>query len=365
MGINTATLGTVTATDRSGGCGLLFNTTTDGLAANVNATRCTPTGGYAGYRLANSNNGTQLTGTVAAVDCGRGFFSLSGSQNGSVNRVEADSCNDVGIWIQDTPNTTVESGFVINTPDCKWVSGSGSYANVTCGGTEPPPPPSGDMPTYVGAGAVASGTGAITPALPSGLHSGDILLLFVETARQNASITNQNGGAWATVTGSQTGIGSAGGSDGVQIVAFWSRYDGSQGAPTVGDSGNHQLARMIAVRGTTASGDPWDVVAAASEDYTDAGASIPGATTGIDNCLVVLASAGSLPDSDGTTNVSGWSNANLTSLTERTDNTTSAGNGGALAIATGGKASAGAYGNTSATHASLAKKSTLSIAIRN
>ena len=60
-------------------------------------------------------------------------------------------------------------------------------------------------PTFVAAGTVASGTGTITPALPAGLQANDILLLFVETANQAISITNQNGGTWTQVTGSPQG----------------------------------------------------------------------------------------------------------------------------------------------------------------
>jgi hypothetical protein len=52
-------------------------------------------------------------------------------------------------------------------------------------------------------------------------------------------------------------------------------------------------------------------------------------------------------------------------LTERTDDTRNSGNGGSLGIATGVKATAGAYGNTAATHASSAVKGMISIAIRN
>jgi hypothetical protein len=132
MGINTATLGTVTATDRSGGCGLLFNMTNTGRVTNVNATRCNPSGGYAGYRIANSNRDCWSTGTVTSNTCGRGFFSLTGSNNSAVSRLTASSCRDVGVWIQDCVNVRVVSGSVSNTPSCTWVSGSGSYATVTC-----------------------------------------------------------------------------------------------------------------------------------------------------------------------------------------------------------------------------------------
>jgi hypothetical protein len=81
--------------------------------------------------------------------------------------------------------------------------------------------------------------------------------------------------------------------------------------------------------------------------------------------MVGTAIATSLPDAGpGTTNFSAWTNANLTSLTERTDNTVDNGNGGGLGIATGVKATAGAYGNTAVTLASSAYKGMMSIAIK-
>jgi hypothetical protein len=219
-------------------------------------------------------------------------------------------------------------------------------------------------PTFVAAGAVSSGTGTISPALPAGIAANDILLLFIETANQAVSITNQNGGTWAEVTGSPQGTGTAGGTSATRLTVFWSRYNGTQGAPTVSDSGNHQAARMIAIRGAVSSGDPWNVTAGGVDATSDTSASIPGSTTTVINTLVVVATAGSLPDANGTAQFSAWTNANLTSLTERTDDSRSSGNGGSLGIATGVKATAGAYGNTAATHATSAVKGMISIAIK-
>jgi rhamnogalacturonan endolyase len=227
--------------------------------------------------------------------------------------------------------------------------------------TQPPP---ATPPTFVAAGSIASGTGTVMPSLPSGLAAGDVLLLFVETANQAVSISNPNGGTWTEVVGSPQGTGSAGGSSATCLTAFWSRYNGTQGNPTVSDSGNHQVACMIAIRGAASSGNPWEVTAGGVESTSDTSASIPGATTTVANTLVVVAVAGSLPDANGTSNFSGWSNASLANLTERTDNTRSSGNGGALGIATGEKVAAGAYGNTAVTHASAAVKGMLSIAIK-
>ena len=257
-------------------------------------------------------------------------------------------------------DTTAVNGatyhYVVSAANGGGESGNSTQASATLQAT---------APTFVAAGAIASGTGTIAPALPSGLATGDILLLFVETANQTVSVSASNGGVWTQVTGSPQGTGTAAGSTATRLTAFWSRYNGTQGAPTLSDSGNHQSARMIAIRGAAASGNPWDVTAGGVETTSDTSASIPGATTTVANTLVVIAVAGSLPDGNGTSNFSGWSNANLTGLTERTDNTTNAGNGGALGIATGGKTTAGAYGNTAVTHGNSAVKGMISIAIKN
>jgi hypothetical protein len=213
-------------------------------------------------------------------------------------------------------------------------------------------------PTFVAAGAVATNTAAITPALPAGIAANDILLLFLETANQAISISNQNGGTWTEVTNSPQGTGAT------RLTVFWSRYNGTQGVPTASDSGDHQTGRIIAIRGATTSGNPWDVTAGGVESTSDTSGSIPGATTTVANTLVVAAIATDLPDATGTANFSAWTNANLTSVTERTDNTSKSGNGGGLGIATGVKATAGAYGNTTVTAATSAVKGMMSIALK-
>jgi len=219
---------------------------------------------------------------------------------------------------------------------------------------------SNSAPTWVATGAVTHSTAAITPALPSGIATNDILLLFVETYNQSVSISNQNGGTWAQVAGSYQGT------TGTRLTVFWSRYNGTQGAPTTSDSGDHQIGRIIAIRrGITAYGTPWDITAGGVEATSDKSGSIPGATTTVANTLVVTAIATSLPDYNYDNNrFSSWVNANLTSLTERVDCSRNSGNGGGLGIATGVRATAGAYGNTAVTLASSATKGMMSIAIK-
>jgi hypothetical protein len=211
---------------------------------------------------------------------------------------------------------------------------------------------------FVAAGSVASGTGAITPVLPSGIATNDILLLAIETGNEAISISNQNGGTWTEVTNSPQGTG------GTRLTVFWSRYNGTQGNPTTSDSGNHQLGRITAFRGAATSGNPWDVTAGGVESTSDTSGAIPGTTTTVGNTLVVAIIATDLPDATGTANFSSWANGNLTAVTERTDNTTNSGNGGGLGIATGLKATAGAYGNTTVTLANSAVKGMMSIALK-
>lgn len=219
-------------------------------------------------------------------------------------------------------------------------------------------------PTYVGDGGPVSGTGPIIPALPSSLQNDDILLLFIETANDANIVVTPNGGNWLEVTNSPQHANGGSLVTSTRLTVYWTRYDGSQVDPTVEDSVNHQTAVILAFRGVVTSGDPWDVTSGAVETSADTSGSIPLATTTVDNTLVVLAISTSLPDANGSTNFSSWSNANLANLTERFDITSNAGNGGGIGIATGEKATAGATGATSVTVGSSASKGMMTIALK-
>ncbi len=307
----------------------------------------------------------QLTGSIGDVFLDGGTITC-----GAFNMTSGGAMDiTTGTLIVNGDVTTLINGYISS----NWITAYGgtgtvnvSYNTPNAGKTTVTATSGGGgaTPTFVAAGAVSSGTGAITPALPAGIATNDILLLFLETANQAISITNQNGGTWTEVTNSPQGTGTAGGTSATRLTVFWSRYNGTQGDPTASDSGNHQLGRMIAVRGAVTSGNPWDVTAGGVEATADTSGSIPGATTTVGNTLVVAAIATSLPDSSSTTRFSAWTNANLTSITERTDNSVTAGNGGGLGVATGIKATAGACGNTAVTLATSASKGMMSIAIK-
>jgi len=80
--------------------------------------------------------------------------------------------------------------------------------------------------------------------------------------------------------------------------------------------------------------------------------------------LIALFGGSAKPDTLGTAEVSGFTNAGLTNLTERVDNAGNSGNGGHLFLATGEKASAGATGDTTYTKATAAYKWHFVIALK-
>jgi PKD repeat protein len=227
----------------------------------------------------------------------------------------------------------------------------------------------GIAPTVVNVGTVTSGTGVITPALPASLQTNDILLLFVETANQAVTITNQNGGTWAQVPGSPQSYGTVGAADATRLTVFWSRYNGTQGAPTVGDSGDHQLARMLACRGVATSGNPWDVTAWNTEPAQatappDKGR-IAGCQTAVANDLVIAAIATALPDASSTTNFHDFYNGSFdATFAERINNAVTAGNGGGLAVVSAVPVYADRYNDTEAVSSVNTSKAMLSIALR-
>ena len=128
-----------------------------------------------------------------------------------------------------------------------------------------------DVPTYNDNNSVtpSSGTGAVTPSVPAGVATNDILLCCVQSSNQAISVlTNSGVGAptWTEVTNSPQSIGTAASAGAVRLAVFWLRYNGtSLGTVTVADSGNHTIALIQYYRGCITSGNPWDVTAGQTE----------------------------------------------------------------------------------------------------
>ena len=214
-------------------------------------------------------------------------------------------------------------------------------------------------PTYKTAGTEVNGIGAITVAWPTH-QSGDVALLVVESANQTISLSTPAGFAEVAA---QQGTGTAAGTAATRLAVYWKRATTSaETSPVVADSGDHQIARIITFSGTIASGNPWDVTAGDVAASASTSVSIPAATTTVANTLVVAIAANATDTT--TAQNSGWTNANLTSLTERIDSNTTTGNGGGFGVATGIKAAAGDYGAMTATLATSSVQGRMSIALK-
>src|SRR2546422_9306311 len=215
-------------------------------------------------------------------------------------------------------------------------------------------------PTYQAAGTVQSGTGTLTVAWPA--HAiNDIGLLILET--QNDAVTlGTNAANWTAVTNSPQGTGTT--STGTRLTVFWSRATStSMGAVGVNDSGDHQIAQILTFRGVVATGNPWDMTAGDVTASTTTAVSIPGATTTVQDTLVVaIVSNGS--DLSAAQVPGSFTNSDLSSVTKRQDNNTTASGGGGFTVATGSKALAGAYRPTSGTLGLSAPPGRMSIALQ-
>lgn len=211
-------------------------------------------------------------------------------------------------------------------------------------------------------GAKANGTTAITPAPNAGHVAGDVELLFVESANEAVSLTTAAG--FAALSGGVASVGTAAGSDGTRMTVFWRRWNGTDGSPTVGDSGDHTQAVIISYRDCVSTGNPWEVVQTTTQPTATTAASATGVTTAYANSLIVIAAAQALPDqASGSEVQSGPTNASLTSLGIDYDDTTVSGNGGAMAVFHGTLASPGASGTTTWTSVTSSTRASVTLSL--
>lgn len=198
-------------------------------------------------------------------------------------------------------------------------------------------------PYLVSVGSFAGGVADITPGLPASYASGDIFLLMVETANQAVSAPS----GYAAVTNSPQGTGTAGAAGGVRLSVFWKRATGSEVAPTVADTGDHQSAMILCLRGCATSGDPWEASAGDVEASASATITFPAVTTlGTDRLIVQMAANDA--DLSGP-QVSAWANSTMQFLCEVADNFSGSNTGGGLAAGVGGMNTAGSTGSSTAT----------------
>ena len=199
-------------------------------------------------------------------------------------------------------------------------------------------------PAFQAAGTTVSATGAVSPAWPT--HAvDDVALLFVESAGGEPATLSTPAG-FVAVANSPKATGTT--TNGTQITVFWARAtSAAMTAPTVADLGDHVYAQIITYRGVINTGNPWDITGGGVKAAASNSVTVTGVTTTVPDTLIVQAVA---RDNDSAAVAfSAQANANLTNITERTDAGTTSGNGGGFVVWDGGKETAGATGNTTAT----------------
>ena len=218
-------------------------------------------------------------------------------------------------------------------------------------------------PAYRASGTFTAGTAAITPPYPVSMLANDVCLLAVESENQAIALTTANGFVQVP-TWSPQSAGTAAVNPASRLALFWKRTVGGDAAPVVTDSGNHTTGQIHCFSGVITSDPPWDTGAGGNDGgANDTTGTIPGATTTSPETLVVLITSTSF-NGTSAANCSAWTNAGLASLTERTDNTNTANLGGGHCLATGVKATAGAYATTTVTLAATSYKGAISLALK-
>lgn len=197
-----------------------------------------------------------------------------------------------------------------------------------------------------------SGTSNVKFSLPSTAEVGDLAMVFVETGGEN---TGASISGYSSITIRQGNT---------RIAVFYKVLESTAAIELEVNAANHHQYYAVCIKkGSFDSGTPINVSTTNTQASTKS-VSITGATSTADNCLVIAASAGALPDAASSEDVKTPVNASVTELTTVVSQTTEAGDGGALFVVRGIKEAKGAYGTTTATATTEAERANTSFAIQ-
>lgn len=207
------------------GSGVQLNDSRNVRIGTIDAYRTPITGGYGGLRVANGGGPNIHVERLFARDCGRGFFSLSGSRGTTIDYAEITGSSSVGIWIQETPDTRVLSGYVWENASQMWISGVGSFANVH----QSPPPH--EITLQPQSQAVSSGDDAVFAV--STVQPTSLNFEWYYTNNPSVSASDTRVGAGSTLTVSDVG--------GADVGYYYCRIEN----PALGVVGYSAVAELI------------------------------------------------------------------------------------------------------------------------
>ena len=308
--------------------------TSDNLSATVSPT----------YGGTTSNNPTANTnGTFPWTNPANGYTSDNLSATVSPTYGGTTSNNPTANTNGTIPWTNPANGYTSNN----------SYATATV---------TSNIPTYRSAGTFTTGTGAVTPNLPSGMSANDIVILVASTiAGGSISITNNGSiSTWTAVTGSPINV-----TGGEMLYVWWGLWSSGTTGPTLTPGGDHCFAMTVAYYNCYEGGSPIDVSATGTEATSDTSFSFATGLTSTYNNELAIAVCSTGNDANSSTEFTTMTNASLTSIAERMDNTKNTAGGGGFALDEGRLATAGSVGTWASTLTNASAKAYISFTLRS
>ena len=210
-----------------------------------------------------------------------------------------------------------------------------------------------------GSGSTSNGGNAYADFTSSGRIAGDFLILIVETPNRAVTVPSAD---WTQFSVGQPNVGSAGAAGGVRLAGFYKVSDGTEGqVHAASTSSSHSVHTGIVIRGVDTT-NPINAIASAGLSTGGTALSWPDVITTVNDSIIVNLLANDR-DALSVTNLSSIANANLSNLTLQADGTVATDVGGGIGIITGGLATAGDSGNTTATNASSANAAYITVAL--
>ena len=216
-------------------------------------------------------------------------------------------------------------------------------------------------PVFQALGAIVQSAAGLSVGWPT--HVANDIGLLVVTTKNEALGAIPSG--FEHVSGSPIGTGTpAAAGDAVMLHVLWKRAaSGAEPSANIGDSGDHQAARILTFRGCRSTGNPVNISAADVLASAGTAVNIPAAVTTANDCYVVAIVGHGIDTSSDQYSSVNWANAALASITELSNYSTAAGFGSGSAIAGGVKTVAGNYGVTTQTQITSGKQARLSLAL--
>lgn len=185
--------------------------------------------------------------------------------------------------------------------------------------------------TYVGAGAFQAAAGGINNvAFNAGTQTGDLIFLLIHTTN-NAIATAPTG--WTEV-GDQAAqsIGTANQQQSVRLIVYYKWASVPEATLNLPDYGNLNAAQTFTFRYVNRN-NPFIATASGVQANSTANPILPAVTTTLPQSTIFFAMAvgRDLATPVTTGNFTGFTNANLTDITERADDTSALQTGGGLA----------------------------------